>query len=70
MLEGPSAYPSAVLIEEALLINCRPDEDYVSCFIQQIAGVFQRCLRVLFDIGLDTGCAVPHIRRKHCFCTE
>jgi hypothetical protein len=27
-------------------------------------------LRVLFDIGLDTGCAVPHIHRKHRLCTE
>jgi hypothetical protein len=69
-LEGSSAYPSAVVIAEALLINCRSDEGYVSHFIQQIVGVFQCCLRVLFDIGLDTGCAVPHIRRKHRFCTE
>jgi hypothetical protein len=68
--EGPSAYPSAVAIAEVLLINYRSDEGYVSRFVQQIAGVFQRYLRIFFDIGLDTGYAVPHVRRKHCFCTE
>jgi hypothetical protein len=69
-LEGPSAYPSAVVIAEVLLINCRSDEGYVLRFVQQIAGVFQRYLRIFFDIGLDTGCAVPHVRRKHRFCTK
>jgi hypothetical protein len=63
-LEGSSVYPSAVVIAEALLINCRSNEGYVSRFIQQIAGVFQRCLRILFDIGLDTGCTEPHICRS------
>jgi hypothetical protein len=63
-------YPSAVVIVEAFLINCRSDEGYVSRLIQQIVGVFQRCLRILFDIGLNTGCAIPHILRKHRFCTE
>jgi hypothetical protein len=69
-LEGPSAYPSAVVIAEILLINCRSDEGYVSCFVQQVAGVFQRYLRIFFDIGLDTRCAISHIRRKHRFCPE
>jgi hypothetical protein len=69
-LEGPSAYPSTMVIAEAWLINCRSDEGYISHFVQQIAGVFQRYLRVLFDIGLDTGCAVPHIHRKHRFYIE
>jgi hypothetical protein len=39
-LKGPSAYPSAVIIAEVLLINCRSDEGYVSRFVQQIAGIF------------------------------
>jgi hypothetical protein len=69
-LEGPPVYPSAVVIAQALLINCRSDEGYVSRLVQQIAGVFQRCLRILFDISLNTGCAILHIRRKHRFCTE
>jgi hypothetical protein len=69
-LKGPSMYPSAVVVEEALLIDCRSCEGYVLRFIQQIAGVFQRCLRIFFDIGHYTGCAVPHIRRKHRFCPE
>jgi hypothetical protein len=69
-LEGPSAYPSAVVIAEFLLIYCRSDEGYVSRFVQQITGVFQRYLRIFFDIGFDTGCAVPHVHREHRFCTE
>jgi hypothetical protein len=69
-LEGPSVYPSAVVIAEVLLINCRLDEGYISCFVQQVAGVFQRYLRIFFDIGLDTRHAISHIRRKHHFCPE
>jgi hypothetical protein len=69
-LEGPSVYPSAVVIAEVLLINCRSDKGYVSCFVQQVAGVFQRYLCIFFDIGLDTRCAISHIRRKHHFCPE
>jgi hypothetical protein len=33
-LEGPSAYLSAVVIAEGLLINCRMSESDVSSFIQ------------------------------------
>jgi hypothetical protein len=33
-LEGPSAYPSAVIVAEALLINYRSGEGYVSRFVQ------------------------------------
>jgi hypothetical protein len=32
-LEGPSVYPSAVVIAKALLINCRASESDVSSFI-------------------------------------
>jgi hypothetical protein len=39
-IEGPSAYPSAVVVAEVLLINCGSDEGYVSRFVQQVAGVF------------------------------
>jgi hypothetical protein len=38
-LEGPSAYPSAVVIAEAFLIGCRAGESDVSSFIQQVLGV-------------------------------
>jgi hypothetical protein len=69
-LEGPSAYPSAVVIAEVLLINCRSDEGYISCFVQQVTGVFQCYLRIFFDIGLDTRRAISHIRRKHRFFPE
>jgi hypothetical protein len=58
-LEGPSAYLSAVVIAEALLINCRASESDVSSFIQQVLGIF--C--VFFDVGDHTGCAVAHICR-------
>jgi hypothetical protein len=69
-LEGPSAYPSTVVIAEVLLVNCRPDEGYVSCFIQQVTGFFQLYLCIFFDIGLDMRRAISHIRRKHRFCPE
>jgi hypothetical protein len=69
-LEGSSAYPSAVVIAEALLIGCRSGESYISRFIQQIEGIFQCHLCIFFDIGYYARCIVPHIRRKHCFCSE
>jgi hypothetical protein len=69
-LEGPSAYPSIVVIAEVLLINCRSDEGYISRFVQQITGIFQRYSHIFFYIGLDMGCAILHIHRKHRFCIE
>jgi hypothetical protein len=39
-LEGPSVYPSALVIAEVLLINYGSDKGYVSRFVQQVAGVF------------------------------
>jgi hypothetical protein len=39
-IEGPSAYPSAVVVAEVLLINCGSDEGYVSHFVQQVTSVF------------------------------
>jgi hypothetical protein len=42
-LKGPSAYPSAVVIAEALLVNCRTGEGDVPSFIQQVLGISQ-CL--------------------------
>jgi hypothetical protein len=59
-----------MVIAEVLLIDCQSDEGYVSCFVQQVAGVFQCYLRIFFDIGLDTRHAISHIRRKHRFCPE
>jgi hypothetical protein len=69
-LEGPSAYPSAVVIVEVLLINCGSDEGYISRFVQQVAGIFQRYLRIFFDIGLNARFPISHIRGKHRFCPE
>jgi hypothetical protein len=69
-LEGPSAYPSGVVIAEILLINCGSDEGYVACFVQQVTGVFQRYLCIFFDIGLNARCPISHIRGKHRFCPE
>jgi hypothetical protein len=37
--EGPSAYPSDVVIAETLLVNCGTSESDVSSFIQQVLGV-------------------------------
>jgi hypothetical protein len=69
-LEGPSAYPSVVVVAKALLIDCRSGETYISCLIQQIEGIFQCHLCIFFNIGYYARCAVPHIHRKHCLCTE
>jgi hypothetical protein len=69
-LERPSAYPSAVVVAEALLIDRRSGESYVSRFIQQIKGIFLCRLCIFFDIGYYARCAVPHVCRKHCFCSE
>jgi hypothetical protein len=62
-LEGPSAYPSAVVIAEALLINCRASESDISSFMQQVLGICQCLFCVFFDVGDHTGCAVAHIYR-------
>jgi hypothetical protein len=69
-LEGPSVYPSAVVIAEALLIDWRAGESNVSSFIQQILGICQCCLCIFFDIGDHTRRGVTYVRRKHCFCYE
>jgi hypothetical protein len=62
-LEGPSAYPPAVVIAEALLVNCRAGESDVSSFIQQVLGIRQCLLCIFLDIGNHAGCTVEHIRR-------
>jgi hypothetical protein len=59
-----------MVIAEVLVINRQSNEGYVSRLVQQIAGVFQCYLRILFDMSLGTGRTVSHIRRKHRFCTE
>jgi hypothetical protein len=61
--EGPYVYPSAMVIAEDLLVNCRMGEGDISCLIQQVLGICQRLFCIFFDIGHHTGCAVAHIRR-------
>jgi hypothetical protein len=61
--ERPSAYPSAVVIAEALLVNCGTSESDVSSFIQQVLGVCQCLFCVFLDVGDHAGRAVAHIRR-------
>jgi hypothetical protein len=62
-LEGPSAYPSAVVIMEDLLINCRAYEGNIPGFIQQVLCVCQRLFSVFFDVGHHAGRAIAHVRR-------
>jgi hypothetical protein len=38
-LEGPSAYPFAMVIAEALLVDCRAGEGDVPGLIQQVLGI-------------------------------
>jgi hypothetical protein len=40
-LKRPSAYPSAVVVVEALLVNCQTSEGDVLSFVQQVEGIFQ-----------------------------
>jgi hypothetical protein len=61
--EGPSAYPSAVVIAEALLVDCRTGEGDVPSLIQKVLGILQCLFCVFFDIGHHTRCAVADIRR-------
>jgi hypothetical protein len=62
-LEGPSAYQSAVVIAEALLINGRANEGDVPGLIQQVLRVCQCLFCVFFNIGYHAWRAVAHIRR-------
>jgi hypothetical protein len=62
-LEGPSVYPSAVVIAEALLVNCRTSESDVLSFIQQVLGVCQCLFCIFLDVGDHAGRAIAHIRR-------
>jgi hypothetical protein len=62
-LEGPSVYPSAVVITEALLVNCRAYEGDIPGFIQQVLCVRLRLFGVFFDVGHHAGRAIALVRR-------
>jgi hypothetical protein len=62
-LKGLSVYPSAVIIAEALLVNCRAGEGDVPSFIQQVLGIYQCLFDVFFDIGHHARRAVAHVSR-------
>jgi hypothetical protein len=62
-LKGPSAYPSAVVIVEALLVNYGTSKSDISSFIQQVLGICQCLFCIFFDVGDHAGCAIVHIRR-------
>jgi hypothetical protein len=62
-LEGPSAYPSAVVIAEALLVNYRASEGDVPGLIQQVLGICQCLFCVFLDIGHYAGHAVAYVGR-------
>jgi hypothetical protein len=62
-LDGPSAYPSAMVIAEALLVNCRASESDVPGLIQQVLCVCQCLFCIFFNIGHHVGRTVAHICR-------
>jgi hypothetical protein len=62
-LKGPSAYPSAVVIAEALLVNYRAYEGDIPSLIQQVLYVCQRLFYVFFDVGHHAGRAIAHVCR-------
>jgi hypothetical protein len=53
--EGPSAYPSAMVIAEPLLVNCGTSESNISSFIQQVLGICQCLFCVFLDVGDHEG---------------
>jgi hypothetical protein len=62
-LEGPSAYPSAMVIAEALLVNCRAGEGNVPSLIQQVLGICQCLFCVFFNISHHARHAVAYVGR-------
>jgi hypothetical protein len=62
-LEGPSAYPSAVVIAEALLVNCQAYEGDIPGLIQQVLCVCQCLFCVFFNVGHHAGRAIAHVHR-------
>jgi hypothetical protein len=62
-LERPSAYPSAVVIAEALLVNCRAYKGDIPGLIQQVLCVCQCLFCVFFNVGYHAGRAIAHVRR-------
>jgi hypothetical protein len=68
--EGPPEYPSAMVIAEALLVNCCAGESDVSSLIQQILGVLECLLRVFFDVCYHAQRAIADIGREHRFGSE
>jgi hypothetical protein len=49
--ERSGAHPSAVVISEALLINCGTSRSYVACFVDSVAVVFECGRGPFFCIG-------------------
>jgi hypothetical protein len=62
-LEGSSAYPSAVVITEALLVNCRAYEGDIPGLVQQVLCVRQCLFGIFFNVGHHAGRAIAHVRR-------
>jgi hypothetical protein len=63
--EGPPAYPSTVVIAEALLVNYCVGESDVSSLVQQILGIFECFLRVFFNICHHARCAIANVGREY-----
>jgi hypothetical protein len=69
-LKRPSAYPSAVVVAEALLVDCSSSEGDITSFVQYVEGIFQCRLSVFFDVSYHIRCAVTHIYGKYYFCPK
>jgi hypothetical protein len=65
--EAPSAYPTAVVVAEALLVDCGASKGDISSFFQQVLGVLERLMHVFFNVRHDARSAVADVDRKQRF---
>jgi hypothetical protein len=56
-----------VVVAETLLVYRRTSERDVSSFVQQLLGVFERLLRIFFNVCYNAQSAVANVGREHRF---
>jgi hypothetical protein len=60
-LERPFAYPSILVVAEALLVDCRTGKGDISSLVMQVSGIFECLLGVFFDVSYHARCTVMNI---------
>jgi hypothetical protein len=67
LFEAVSTYPTAMVVAEALLVDCSASKGDISSFVQQVLGVLKHLLHVFFNVRHDAQSAVADAGRKHHF---